>query len=107
VLSTVTAAPAELRIGTAIEPSSMDPHYYNTWSNVAATFHIFDRLVGQDANQHLVPALADSWRSLDDTTWEFKLRHDVRFLDKAGDRDAAGIIKTLPSVLPVPEGDKD
>ncbi len=82
-LSTATAAPAELRIGTAIEPSSIDPHYYNTWSNVAATFHIFDRLVGQDANQHLVPALAELWRSLDDTTWEFKLRHDVRFHDGA------------------------
>jgi hypothetical protein len=29
-LSAATAAPAELRIGTAIEPSSMDPHYYNS-----------------------------------------------------------------------------
>jgi peptide/nickel transport system substrate-binding protein len=79
----MSAAAAELRIGTAIEPSSMDPHYYNTWGNVAATFHVFDRLVGQDANQRLVPALAESWRSLDDTTWEFKLRHDVRFHDGA------------------------
>ena len=61
----------------------MDPHYYNTWSNVATTFHIFDRLVGQDANQHLVPALAESWRPLNDTTWEFKLRRDVRFHDGA------------------------
>ena len=58
-LNITTAAAADLRIGTAIEPSSMDPHYYNTWSNVATTFHIFDRLVGQDANQHLVPALAE------------------------------------------------
>jgi peptide/nickel transport system substrate-binding protein len=82
-LGSATVAAADLRIGTAIEPSSMDPHYYNTWSNVATTFHIFDRLVGQDANQHLAPALAESWRPLNDTTWEFKLRRDVRFHDGA------------------------
>jgi len=82
-LSSATAAAADLRIGTATEPTSMDPHYYNTWSNVATTFHIFDRLVGQDANQHLVPALAESWRPLNDTTWEFKLRRAVRFHDGA------------------------
>jgi peptide/nickel transport system substrate-binding protein len=83
LLAVGNATAAELKIGTAIEPSSMDPHFYNTWSNVAATLHIFDRLVGQDANQHLVPSLAESWRPVDDTTWEFKLRHDVRFHDGA------------------------
>src|SRR5262245_19545951 len=83
VIASGSAVRADLRIGTAIEPSSMDPHYYNTWSNVATSFHIFDRLVGQDANQRLIPALAESWRSLDDTTWEFKLRRDVRFHDGA------------------------
>lgn len=80
-LSSTPASAAELRIGTATETSSLDPHFYNSWSNVAPSFHIFDRLVAQDANQHLVPALATSWRPIDDTTWEFKLRHDVHFHD--------------------------
>ncbi|MGK6308604.1 ABC transporter substrate-binding protein [Variovorax sp. DT-64] len=29
----------------------------------------------------LIPALAASWRTLDDTTWEFKLRDGVKFHD--------------------------
>lgn len=38
------------------------------------TRHIFGRLVDQDAKQKLVPDLAESWKAIDDTTWEFKLR---------------------------------
>src|SRR5262245_1211081 len=76
-----SAIAADLRIGIAIEPSSMDSDYYNTWSNVATSFHIFDRLVGQDANQRLALALAEYWGSVDDTTWEFKLRRGVHFHD--------------------------
>ena len=29
------------------------------------------------------PALALSWKTVDDTTWEFKLRPDVKFHDGA------------------------
>jgi hypothetical protein len=31
----------------------------------------------------------------------------ITSLITGGDRDAAGMFKTLPSVLPVPEGDKE
>ena len=43
--------------------------------------HIFDRLLDQDENQQIKPRLAVSWRTLDDTTWEFKLRPGVKFTD--------------------------
>ena len=42
---------------------------------------IFDRLTDQDETQRLKPGLALSWRVLDDTTWEFKLRPGVKFTD--------------------------
>jgi len=71
----------ELKIGLSAEPSAMDPHFHNLTPNNSLLRHIFDRLIDQDENQALVPGLAVSWRNLDDSTWEFKLRPGVRFTD--------------------------
>jgi peptide/nickel transport system substrate-binding protein len=68
------AAPDQLRIGLAAEPSAIDPHFHNLTPNNQLNRHIYEPLVDQDAQQRLVPGLAESWRTLDDTTWEFKLR---------------------------------
>lgn len=71
-----------LRIGLAAEPTSMDPHYQTLTPNLALHAHVYETLVAQDARQHLKPALAESWRVLDDgTTWEFKLRSGVKWHD--------------------------
>ena len=71
----------ELKIGLSAEPSAMDPHFHNLTPNHSATKHIFDRLLDQDENQRIQPMLATSWRNVDDTTWEFKLRPGVKFTD--------------------------
>jgi peptide/nickel transport system substrate-binding protein len=84
LLFAVAAAAAgaqELRIGLAAEPTAMDPHYHNLSPNSSMSSHIFEKLVGQDERQRLVPELAESWRAVDATTWEFKLRRNVRFHD--------------------------
>ena len=71
----------ELRVGMALEPSSIDPHYHNLIPNNAFALHIFDRLVIPDNNVQPTPGLATSWKTVDDTTWEFKLRKGVKFHD--------------------------
>lgn len=71
----------ELRIGLASEPTSMDPHYHNLSPNNSLLSHIFESLVDQDERQRLQPGLAESWKAIDDTTWEFKLRRGVKFHD--------------------------
>ena len=76
-----SAQAQELKIGLSAEPSAMDPHFHNLTPNNSLLRHIFDRLIDQDENQALVPGLAVSWRNLDDSTWEFKLRPGVRFTD--------------------------
>ncbi|MGO4674780.1 hypothetical protein AB4Z40_17955 [Bosea sp. 2YAB26] len=68
------AVAQELRIGISAEPSAMDPHYHNLTPNNMLARHIYEPLVGQDASQRLVPSLAESWKAIDDTTWEFRLR---------------------------------
>jgi peptide/nickel transport system substrate-binding protein len=71
----------ELTVGLALEPSSIDPHYHNLSPNNSFARHIFDRLVHTDETQQLNPGLAVSWKPLDDTTWEFKLREGVKWHD--------------------------
>jgi peptide/nickel transport system substrate-binding protein len=78
----VTAAWAEeLRIGIQSEPSSMDPHFHNLGPNNAFMTNVFSGLIEMDYNQQLQPALAESWKPINDTTWEIKLRKDVKFSD--------------------------
>ncbi len=72
---------ADLRVGMKLEPSSIDPHYHNLGPNNSAARHFFDRLVHTNEKQQLGPGLAVSWKPLDDTTWEFKLRQGVTFHD--------------------------
>lgn len=79
-----TALPAsaqEVRIGLSSEPTSVDPHFHNLGPNNMIREHVFEALVKQDANQKPIPSLAESWRAIDDKTWEFKLRKDVKFSD--------------------------
>jgi peptide/nickel transport system substrate-binding protein len=40
---------------------------------------MFDSLTTRDQEGNLVPALAESWELIDETTWEFKLRAGVTF----------------------------
>ena len=45
-------------------------------------YNVFDHLAARDLKTGKVgPSLATSWRTLDDTTWEVKLRQGVKFHD--------------------------
>lgn len=90
----------ELRIGLAAEPSSIDPHYHNLSPNNMLSRHVYETLVAQDAKQALVPGLAESWRTVDDNTWEFKLRKGVKFFDGSEFTadDVVATFKRLPNV---------
>jgi peptide/nickel transport system substrate-binding protein len=75
------SAAGELTIGLASEPSSIDPHFHNLTPNNAVARVMFDRLIMPDEKQQLRPGLAVSWKPINDTTWEFKLREGVKFHD--------------------------
>jgi peptide/nickel transport system substrate-binding protein len=97
----VAAVAQELRVGLSAEPSSMDPHYHNLSPNNMLSRHIFEPLVSQDRRQALEPGLAESWRAVDDTTWEFKLRRNVKFFDGTP-FTADDVIATMKRVPNVP-----
>jgi peptide/nickel transport system substrate-binding protein len=70
-----------LNVGLGSEPTSIDPHYHNLGPNNQIAQHFFSRLIEQDDKQVHMPGLATSWKPINDTTWEFKLRQGVKFSD--------------------------
>ncbi|MET0605163.1 MAG: ABC transporter substrate-binding protein, partial [Beijerinckiaceae bacterium] len=72
---------ADLKLAVSSPISSVDPHYQNLVPNNAVASHIFDTLVMMTANAQIVPALAESLKAINDTTWELKLRKGVKFHD--------------------------
>jgi peptide/nickel transport system substrate-binding protein len=80
-LLAIEAGAAEVAIGLKTEPSSIDPHFAILGANQQISEQIFDTLVGRDETLRPKPALAISWRLVDETTWEFKLREGVVFHD--------------------------
>ncbi len=73
----------DLRVGVEAGPTSNDPHYHSLITNIAFSRHVFEPLVVQDATQKLVPGLATSWKAIDETSWEIKLRGGVIWHDGA------------------------
>ncbi|NCY26828.1 MAG: ABC transporter substrate-binding protein, partial [Alphaproteobacteria bacterium] len=70
-----------LTLGVRAGPDSIDPHFTATGTQAEALKHVFDTLVWSGDQLQLEPGLAESWRSVDATTWEFKLRAGVTFHD--------------------------
>lgn len=59
-----------------------DPANQKGSADHAIFFNVYDRLVELDPQTlQPKPSLATSWKSLDPTTWELKLRTDVKFSD--------------------------
>lgn len=69
-----------LSIAFADPLSSMDPQLNNFAGDRSVDVHFWDLLVENKYNA-LQPGLAESWKLLDDRTWEFKLRPNVRWHD--------------------------
>jgi peptide/nickel transport system substrate-binding protein len=92
---------ADLSIALSADVTSMDPHYHNLTPNNNVAEHVFETLVTKDPQSRLKPALAESWRAIDDLTWEFKLRRGVKFHD-GGDFTAQDVVFSLDRVPNVP-----
>ena len=70
-----------LTIATGGSITSLDPHFFNASPNNAIAQHIFGRLVDRDAEARIQPDLAEGWRLVSDTEWEFRLRRGVTWHD--------------------------
>jgi peptide/nickel transport system substrate-binding protein len=96
-----TAALAQtLTIGVRGGPDSIDPHFTATGTHAEALKHVFDTLTWSGDGLEVEPRLAESWKPLDATTWEFKLRKGVKFHDGSDftAEDVKFSIERIPTV---------
>jgi peptide/nickel transport system substrate-binding protein len=90
-----------LILGTKLELNTLDPHFFAAFPTNSSMEYFFDKLVEYDDKLKIKPALAVSWKLVDNTTWEFKLRKGVAFHD-ATPFTADDVIFTVDRVPNVP-----
>ncbi|HVR48374.1 MAG TPA: ABC transporter substrate-binding protein [Pseudorhodoferax sp.] len=71
----------KLTIAFADPVSSVDPQLNNHAGDRSLALHFWDSIVSSRDGGKLDPGLAASWKALDETTWEFKLRTDIQWQD--------------------------
>ena len=77
------AQPVQITIAQPAEATTMDPGRSTQVLTVNYFYNLYDSLTRWDGSLALQPALATSWRAVNDTTWEFTLRPGVKFHDGA------------------------
>jgi len=100
-MGAVVASAQDLTVGLSSSVTSIDPHFHNLSPNTNVALHIFSPLILKDEHQRLMPGLATEWKAIDDTTWEFKLRHGVKFHD-GSEFTADDVVATLKRIPWVP-----
>jgi peptide/nickel transport system substrate-binding protein len=76
------AGPAKIDrvvIAQGVYPVSFDPHRSIDIPSRNIHANIYDTLLVRDQKLQLAPSLAESYKRIDDNTWEFKLRKNVVF----------------------------
>jgi peptide/nickel transport system substrate-binding protein len=68
-----------LRVAEEHEINSMDPHAARDDFTLSLLCNVYEGLVRWNADLKLEPALAESWKPLSDTEWQFNLRKGVKF----------------------------
>lgn len=70
-----------LRVALYHAPLSADPHLHAEYLSYSVAQNTYEGLTSLDGLLRVRPALAESWQSVDENTWLFRLREGVRFHD--------------------------
>lgn len=87
-----------LVVAQGADAYTMDPAKHTTFPTATVLFHIYDPLVTLDEKGNIRPCLAESWTTIDDNTWQFKLRQGVYF-SNGEEFDAEAVKFTIDRVL--------
>src|SRR5690606_209817 len=75
------AAADELRVGFTQDPLTLDPANHRKRETETILRDMYDGILTRDAQMNVVPELAESYRQVDPTPWEFTIRKGVTFHD--------------------------
>jgi peptide/nickel transport system substrate-binding protein len=81
LLAAAAADAKTLRWANRGDMQTTDPHSQNEGLTNNINSLVYEFLVDRDKQLGLRPSLAESWQRVDDTTWRFKLRPNVKFHD--------------------------
>ncbi|MBK6980583.1 MAG: ABC transporter substrate-binding protein [Betaproteobacteria bacterium] len=81
VLLLPAAQAQNLILGTKLELNTLDPHFFAAFPTGSSHEYLYDKLAVLDEKLRVTPSLAQSWKLVDDLTWEFRLRKGVTFHD--------------------------
>jgi peptide/nickel transport system substrate-binding protein len=81
LLAGVPAHAVTVKIATAFDPQTMDPHALALLYHSRVAYQVYDSLLNRDEQFRIEPSLALSWQAVDPKTWRFKLRQGVVFHD--------------------------
>lgn len=74
------AVPADtITVGMAADAKSLDPQMTNDTTSSTYMIQMYEPLIEINKDKELVPCLAESWKKLDDLTYEITLRKGVKF----------------------------
>jgi peptide/nickel transport system substrate-binding protein len=62
-----------------VDPTTMDPHNHMETPAWNVILNVFDTLLQRDSSIKMEKILAESYRIVNDKTWEFKIRKGVKF----------------------------
>lgn len=83
-----------LVIAQGVDPTTLDPQNHMETPAWNVIYNIFDQPLQRDANIKMEPLLAESYKVVNDLTWEFKLRKGIKF-HNGEDFNAAAVKFTL------------
>ncbi len=80
-------------------PANLDPHTLSSIQHFNAQRMIHEALIILDRDGNVQPMLAESWKNIDPTTWQFKLRSGIKYSngDDFKAEDVVASVKRLVS----------
>src|SRR3989454_7601834 len=68
-----------LTVALVSHAPTLDPHMHFERVGILVNINMFDSLLHRNTKLEYEPSLATSWKPINDTQWEFKIRKGVRF----------------------------
>lgn len=83
VAATIAAVPSskgsEIRVGFTLDAVTLDPANHRKRETETILRNMYDGVLTRSPKMEVVPEMAESWKQIDATTYEFKLRKGVKF----------------------------
>src|ERR1700726_2209385 len=87
--STTSGAPAPTAVvstgrgtltwGHETDITNLEPFHSSAVPELQLYISVFDTVTRRDLDYKLAPSVAESWKLINDTTWQFKLRQGIKF----------------------------